>query len=91
MAAPHRVTHVENMVSQILMLIALVATIPAAPRSGARVEIRVSATIQRGVTVRSQQITTDFSLLSLPSPLVRPCDTVSARQPDCHLIVYDLP
>jgi len=91
MAAYSIVAHAKNMVSQFLMVLALAAAAPVEPRSGAQIEIRVSATIQRGVTVRAQQVATDISVLTTAMRPDRTCDAAPAQQSDCRLIVYDLP
>jgi hypothetical protein len=91
MAATSARAHSANMVSQILILLALVATTPDETSRGAQVEIRASATIQRGATLRAEQVTSDISMPPAPSRPSRPCETVDAQKTDCRLIVYDLP
>lgn len=79
------------MVSQILMLLALAAAPAPEGNGGARLDVRVSATIQRGATLQAERMTTDVRALpALPATprACRPADTVT---PDCRLIVYDLP
>jgi hypothetical protein len=81
----------ENMVSQILMLLALASASPVEGSGGAHAEARVSATIQRGVEVRAARITVEASL---PPTVARPprlCGTLDKPEPDCRLIIYDLP
>ncbi|UVO54892.1 hypothetical protein [Sphingomonas sp. SUN039] len=79
------------MVSQILMLLALATTTPVEGAGGARAEARVSATIQRGVTLRAETVTSEIRLLPAAARASRPCISADKPEPECRLIVYDLP
>ena len=79
------------MVSQILTLLALAIAPPVEGSGGAQAEIRVSATIQRGVTVRDKRVSTDAPVPPASSRPARTCGAPDKAGPDCRLIVYDLP
>jgi hypothetical protein len=74
------------------MLLALAATTTVEGNGGTRVEIRVSATIQSGVSVRADRVASDVYLLdSATSQSSRACDAADTPKPDCRLIIHDLP
>ena len=81
------------MVSALILALTLVA--PDAG-SGARVEARATATIQRGVTLQNGAPQFD-TMAARPSDITpaarrpRTCATVDQPAGPCQLIVYDLP
>ena len=79
------------MVSEFLMALALVTTPAANSGTGARAEARVTATIQRGVTVQNGTAAASASDVVPVRQQARGCGTVDQPAPDCRLIVYDLP
>lgn len=90
-----RPAHPGNMVADMLILIALAVASTADAGSGAQLEGRVSATIQRGITVRDGIPSTRAAEVAPIRQKPRDCTPSdkpeTAPSPDCRLIVYDLP
>jgi inosine-uridine nucleoside N-ribohydrolase len=87
--------HSGNMVADMLTLIALAAAPTAETGSRASVEVRVTATIQRGVTLQNGRAVAPTEQVSPVRRKPRACGPVdkipTGPMPDCRLIVYDLP
>lgn len=83
------------MVADMLILIALAAAPAGDTGSRAQVEVRVTATIQRGVTLQDGVASTRTTEVAPVRQKPRDCGqadkAASANTPDCRLIVYDLP
>ena len=76
------------MVSALILALALVA--PDAS-SGTRVEARVTATIQRGITLQNGKTAARPSDIAPIAQRPRICATPDQPAAQCQLIVYDLP
>jgi hypothetical protein len=83
------------MVADMLTLIALAVTPTAETGSRVSVEVRVTATIQRGVTLQNGRAvarTEQVSPIQRKPRACGPADKIpTGPMPDCRLIVYDLP
>jgi hypothetical protein len=90
-----QLAHPGNMVADMLILIALAAAPTAETGSRTSVEVRVTATIQRGITLQDGTASTRATELSPIRQKPRDCRPADKAEPlaapDCHLIVYDLP
>ena len=80
--------HLMAMVSALILALALV--VPDAS-SGARVEARAKATIQRGITVQNGKTAARPSDIAPIAQRPRTCATTDQPTGQCQLIVYDLP
>jgi len=81
----------SNMVAEMITLLMMVATSAANSGPTTHVEARATATIQRGIVLKSGTTTPTASDVTPVPQRPRDCIPASKSASDCRLIVYDLP